>query len=157
MKNNCSEDRTNTIVLFDDWEQNQVVEDRLLIGDSSLYPFKKIIKQVLYPPFMMSVNIEIAKDAIEAYVIMSDSQEGLLELMVYCVESLMYYTLDRCDLEDEFYQHAEILFEEIVTMLTTTHKEYLPQFKVRLEELVMAASESRDLYDNRLEKMWQKI
>ena len=136
--------------------KNQIIEDNLLIGDSTLRPFKVIIKKVLYPEFN-DQKLSLVEDAINAYQIMGGSREGLLELMVYAAECAVYYILDVCDIEPEFYECTVNRLDIVIHQLSTTDNKLLIQFKPRLEVLIGIARGDGYGYGDRIQIMWKSV
>ena len=134
--------------------KNQIVEDNVLIGGPTLKPFKMIIKKVLYPEFD-DQKLSLVEDALEGYQIMGGSQEGVLELSVYAVECAVYYILDMCDIEPEFYEYTVNKFDTVIQLLSTIDKKLLMQFKPRLEILIGIARGDEYGYGDQIQAKWK--
>lgn len=135
---------------------NPIIENHLFIGAQSLRSFKKMIKRLLFPDWLCAVDIETAKEIINAHNDMGGDYEGTLELKIYSLECLILYTLNMYDLEDNLFEAAEDMFEEVLHLLTS-RQEFVSKFKPRLEQLVMLAKKNYDCYEDNLEILWDKV
>lgn len=68
----------------------------------------------MYPSDFSAIKFELFNDIIDAYQSMGGDKEGMLELKVYGLESLIHYTLDTYDLEDELYFIAKEMLDSII-------------------------------------------
>lgn len=128
-------EKTNSVENLD--FTNDIVEQHFSLGDASLRPFKKIIKRVMYPADFSRVYFATYVDTIEAFNKMNGDNDGMVELSVYGLEALVYYTLDACDLEDELYFLAENLFEKVNDLVNdlTLEPQVKKTFLARLAKL----------------------
>jgi hypothetical protein len=114
---------------------------RFSIGDDILAPYKKIIKECLYPDIMNEpVRIHRAKRAISDYSKAIPVAKGEAELLTYFVECGNKFTLDYGDIDEDFYDSlVEIYGQAIKKVLTLPDHEQV-NFRKRLKKIMLSSN-----------------
>lgn len=141
------------------YEINEVVIDHLYIGQESLLSYKKIIQKSAYPPFGLSVSLEIAQDAIDAYTKSGGSLFNIIELSVFFIECGTYFSDDfGGDMGEDFYEVLENTFEATLKVLKSENNTTLfDAYKPRLKAIIKVAHESGWGYGGQLDDYWEDI
>lgn len=125
--------------LYDYSAQNRnFLHARFSAGADPLKPYKKIIGQALYPNIMKNdpVRIAEAKRAIADYKKAIGDQKGLLELMLFFVETGTEFTVEFGDMDENFYLAHELMFKKAVDLLLTFDEEIIDSYYNRFEKVV---------------------
>lgn len=101
-------------------------------NDEILAPYKKIIKNSLYPSFSNPISLSTGKAAISAYKKTTNDPDGTLELMMFYVECGNQFTVDLGDIDENFYCSLETMFEKILEILKTKQPDKKNQYLPRL-------------------------
>lgn len=111
---------------------------RFSTGTDPLKPYKKIVGHALYPNVMKNdpVRIADAKRAIADYKKAIGDQEGLLELMLFFVETGTEFTAEFGDMDENFYLAHERMFKKAVDLLLTFDEEIIDAYYSRFEKVV---------------------
>ncbi len=131
--------------LYDYSAQNRnFLHARFSTGADPLRPYKKLIVDALFPDAMKNKPVRIvdAKRAISDYKKAIGDQKGLLELMLFFVETGTAFTLDLGDMDESFYLALERMYEKTIELLLTFDEETIDAYYNRFEKLV---SSTRDI------------
>ncbi len=125
--------------LYDYSEQNRrFLHARFSLGDDPLKPYKKIIDDALFPDVMKNDPVRIAdgKKVISDYTKAIGNQKGILELMLYFVETGTAFTLDLGDMDENFYMSLERMYKKAIKLLLTLDEKTVDAYYPRFEKLV---------------------
>jgi len=122
-------------------ENGAFIEARLGLTKDPLVPFKKRVKDALYPDIVHGgpIRISAARKALRDYRRAVGDPEGVLDLMVHYVECGTRMTLDYGDIDEPFYDSLQSVFDDAVTKIETAPQEFADRFLPRLRLLVQSA------------------
>ena len=111
---------------------------RFSTGTDALKPFLKIIEDALYPDVYKNkpIKIAMAKKAIRDYTKAAGEPEGILELMLFFVETGTEFTLNFGDIDEGFYLALERMYDKALHLVLTMDKETIEEYYDRFEDLV---------------------
>jgi hypothetical protein len=115
---------------------------RFSIGANPQKPYKKIIKESLYPEVMSKKPIRIspAKQAISAYAKAVGDAKGTAELMVYFVECGNQCTLDYGDIDEPFYDALISMYGRALDKVLELPEEEQEPLRERLQRIMESSS-----------------
>ena len=115
---------------------------RFSIGANPQKPYKKVIKESLYPDVMSNKPIRIspAKRAINDYAKAVGDVNGVAELMVYFVESGNRCTLDYGDIDEPFYDALISMYGRALDKVLELPEEAQEPFRERLHRIMSSSS-----------------
>ncbi len=125
--------------LYDYSAQNRnFLHARFSTGADPLKPYKKIIDDALFPDVMKNDELRIAdaKRAISDYKKAIGDKKGLLELMLFFVETGTAFTAEFGDMDENFYLAHERMYKKAVDLLLTFDEETIDSYYNRFEKLV---------------------
>lgn len=113
---------------------------RYAVGDDVLGPYKKIIKECMYPD-VLSEEVEIirAKSAIEDYSKAVCDVKGQAELLIYFVECGNQFTLDNGDIDEEFYDTLVEVYGEAIKKVLAVPAHEQGDFRKRLKKIMLSS------------------
>lgn len=111
-------------------------------GTDALKPYLKIIEDALYPDVYKNkpIKISIAKKAISDYTKAAGEPAGILELMLFFVETGTEFTLNFGDIDEGFYYALERMYDKALHLVLTMDKETIDEYYDRFEDLVTSTS-----------------
>jgi len=111
---------------------------RFSTGSESLKPYLKIIDEALYPDIYKSKPVQIAKakKAVSDYTKAAGDPRGILELMVFFVETGTKFTVNCGDMYGEFYAALEQMYGKALDLLLTMDEETIAEYYNRFEDIV---------------------
>jgi hypothetical protein len=129
---------------------------RFSTGNDSLKPYLKIIDDALYPDIYKNKPVQIAKakKAISDYTKATGETKGILELMVFFVETGTKFTVNCGDMYEEFYFALERMYDKALDLVLTMDEETIDEYYNRFEDLVTSTSDIGWGYHDTLEEMF---
>jgi len=117
------------------------IHARVLSPEETLYPYKAIIRESLYPDGTYDEPIQLtrAQKAISDYKKATKNARGTLELMVYYVECGTQCTVDFGDIDAWFYESLASMFRHVIHILQHSEQDTIDRFLPRLEAIVRQA------------------
>jgi len=111
---------------------------RFSIGANPQKPYKKVIKESLYPDVMSNKPIRIspAKKAISDYAKAVGDVNGVAELMVYFVECGNQCTLDYGDIDGPFYDALISMYDRALDRVLELPEQARQTFRERLYRIM---------------------
>ena len=108
-------------------------EARLQVGEEPLQSYKARIETAVFPdPYKkQTLKIKEARRAIAEYAKASDSEDGLLDLMLHFVECGTEFTANYGDINGKFYDSMITMFERFVEKLVKSSSEVKASFRER--------------------------
>jgi len=115
---------------------------RFSIGANPQKPYKKVIKESLYPDVMSNKPIRIspAKQAISDYAKAIGDVNGVAELMVYFVECGNQCTLDYGDIDEPFYDALISMYGRALDRVLKLPEQTQQSFRERLHRIMTSSS-----------------
>jgi hypothetical protein len=115
---------------------------RFRIGDDPLAPYRKTIDECMYPDVYTNKPIQIskAKKAISSYSKAISDPLGEIELMVFFVECGNNFTVDFGDIDADFYDALNLMYQRAIQEVLSLPEEQRRDFKERLEKIMTSAS-----------------
>ncbi|MFZ4856020.1 MAG: hypothetical protein ACOYL3_06450 [Desulfuromonadaceae bacterium] len=129
---------------------------RFASGIDALKPYLKIIDDALYPDIYKNKPVQIAKakKAIADYTKASGEPKGMLELMLFFVETGSKFTVNCGDMYEEFYLALERMYEKALDLLLTMDEETIDEYFNRFEDLVTLTKDVGWGYHDSLAEMF---
>jgi len=159
----ATSDRTALIGLISDMyalsSQNKAfLHARFSTGTDALKPYLKIIDEALYPDILRNKPVKIAKakKAINDYKKASGDPKGILELMVFFVETGTEFTVNFGDIDEDFYLSLERMFGQALDLLLSMDKETKEEYSERFAAIVVRASNIGWGYHDALDDLFHK-
>jgi hypothetical protein len=113
---------------------------RFSIGDDVLAPYKKIIKECMYPDIPNeSVRILRAKRAISDYSKAIRDTKGEAELLTYFVECGHKFTLYYGDIDEDFYDSLMEVYGQAIKKVLTLPDHEQGNFRERLKKIMLSS------------------
>ncbi|MCX5854811.1 MAG: hypothetical protein NTZ24_09670 [Deltaproteobacteria bacterium] len=114
---------------------------RFSIGDDALAPYKKIIKECLYPDILNEpVRIIRAKRAISDYSKAIPDAKGEAELLTCFVECGNRFTLDYGDIDEAFYDSLVEIYGQAIKKVLTLPDNEQGNFRKRLKKIMLSSN-----------------
>jgi len=115
---------------------------RFSIGANPQKPYKKMIKESLYPDVMSNKPIRIspARQAIGEYAKAVGDVNGVAELMVYFVECGNQCTVDYGDIDEPFYDALISMYGRALDKVLELPEEVQQSFQERLHRIMTSSS-----------------
>jgi len=131
---------------------------RFSTGMDALKPYLKIIDDTLYPDILRNKPIQIAKakKAISDYTKAAGEPKGILELMVFFVETGTEFTVNFGDIDEDFYLSLERMFSKALDLVLTMDKETIDEYYERFAAIVVRASNIGWGYGDALDEMFHE-
>lgn len=104
-------------------------------GNKQVQAFKEIIQESVYPKYpenFSSSGMAIAVRTFEAYKRSCCDQEGLIDLMLFFVECGTQFTLDYGDIDEDFYNLLEDVFEDTLILIKNSDTTILERYQGRI-------------------------
>jgi hypothetical protein len=122
-------------------DNKSFIHSRYSVGGETLEPYRSIISESLYPDVYKNkpIRLSIGKKAISDYFKATKDKAGQLELMVHYLETGNQFTVDFCDIDEQFYSSLESMFERTLTELRKQSTDVQEKYVSRLEEVVSSA------------------
>lgn len=129
---------------------------RFSTGADALKPYLKIIEDTLYPDIYRNKPVQIAKakKAISDYTKAAGEPRGILELMVFFVETGTEFTVNFGDIDEGFYLAMERMFDKALDKVLAMDKETIDEYYERFAAIVVLASNIGWGYHDALEEMF---
>jgi len=115
---------------------------RFGVGEDPLDPYKKIIRECMYPNVDCGKPIQIAeaKGAIRSYVKAVPDPFGEAELMTFFVECGNSFTVEYGDIDEDFYDAMNLMYKRAIKKVLSLPAEQRGQFRERLKEIMTSSS-----------------
>jgi hypothetical protein len=114
---------------------------RFSIGDDVLAPYKRIIKECMYPDILNEpVRIHRAKLAIRDYSKAIRDTKGEAELLTYFVECGHKFTLDYGDIDEDFYDSLMEVYGQAIKKVLTLPDHEQDNFRKRLKKIMLSSN-----------------
>ncbi|RJQ54007.1 MAG: hypothetical protein C4530_17315 [Desulfobacteraceae bacterium] len=112
------------------------------MGSDPLAPYKNIIDDCMYPDIYSKKPIQIskAKKAISNYSKAVGDPVGEVELMVFFVERGNSFTLNFGDMDEDFYDALNRMYQRVIKKVLYLPQEYKKTFQKRLKNILMSSS-----------------
>lgn len=159
MKKNKSkitwQDVKNTLIKKDNGELIKLIRDLYSLNDKNkafiharysfidpLTPYKAIISKSLYPDPMRNEPLKLGagRKAISEYKKAVGDPIGVLELSIYYIEYGHKFTLEYGDIDEQFYDSLESMFDRVLKMLTQFDQTIIDKYFPRLLSLTEEVS-----------------
>ena len=123
-------------------ENKTFLNTRFSVGEDQLGSYKKVIDQCLYPDVFSNKPIQVAKakKAISSYSKALGDDLGQAELMVFFVECGNNLTLDIGDINEEFYDALNNMYQRAIDKVLSLHEKQQNKFKQRLKTIMISSS-----------------
>ena len=123
-------------------ENKTFLHSRFGVGDNPLGPYKKIIKDCMYPDIYSNKPIQIskAKKTISNYSKAAGDPAGEAELMTYFVECGNKFTVEFEDIDGPFYDALHLMYRQTINKVLNLSKEQQGDFKKRLKAIMDSSS-----------------
>jgi hypothetical protein len=114
---------------------------RYAAGDDVLGPYKKIIKECMYPDVLNEpVRIPRAKRAISDYSKAIRDGKGEAELLTYFVECGHKFTLNYGDVDEDFYDSLMEVYGQAINKVLTLPDHEQGDFRKRLKKIMLSSN-----------------
>ncbi|MFH1624429.1 MAG: hypothetical protein ABID54_04650 [Pseudomonadota bacterium] len=121
-------------------ENQAFLHARFGIGDDPLVPYKKTIDACMYPDIYGPIEISQAQRAISNYSKAIGAPLGETELMIFFVECGNRFTLDFGDIDEEFYDALNHMYQRAIQNVLSLPEEQRGGFQERLEKIMTSSS-----------------
>ena len=123
-------------------DNKNFLHTRFSLGEDPLCPYKKIIKDCLYPDAMHDKPLSIAKakQAVSQYGKAIGETKGLVELMIYFVECGNRFTVDYGDINEDFYLALVRMYDKAIDTLFSLHEDTIQVYQHRFKEIMESSS-----------------
>ncbi|OPY14490.1 MAG: hypothetical protein A4E66_00376 [Syntrophus sp. PtaB.Bin001] len=123
-------------------ENQAFLHARFTIGSDTLAPYKKTIRDCMYPDIDKNRPIEIskAKKAISNYTKAVGNLAGEAELMTFFVECGNRFTLDYGDINEAFYDALNLMYRHAIDKVLSLPAEKQKEFQDRLKAIMTSSS-----------------
>lgn len=113
------------------------VEARLAVSDP-LAEYKRRIDDALYPDIFSNKSLRVgaARKAVAEYKKATGNPSGVLELMIYYVECGTAFTAEYGDVDEQFYDSLESMYDRFLIALEKTSPATKAAFRERAEGVV---------------------
>jgi hypothetical protein len=114
---------------------------RFSIGDDPISPYKKVIKECMFPDVMKNKPIQIstAKKRISEYSKAVGDAKGEAELMTYFVERGNRFTVEFGDMDEGFYDALLRMYERAIKKVLSLPEEEQRGFRERLRTITVTS------------------
>ena len=114
---------------------------RFSVGDDLISPYKKIVGNSMHPDIFKDepVKISRAKKAISDYSKATGDEIGIIDIMIFFVESGNNYTLQIGDIDQEFYNSLCSMYAKAVENVISLPEGEQEEFRERLR-MIMESS-----------------
>lgn len=128
-------------------------------GKGVLEAIRRVVLEEFYPPRgEPPLRLKVARRAIRDYERATGDRRGVLELLVYFVETGNRFTLQFGDIHEEFYWELLKAFKEVVQRLSgPSGSRWRGEFRPRLEKVVRSAHGIGWGYGDGLEEMLEEL
>jgi len=129
---------------------------RFSIGEEALKPFKKIIEDTLHPDMYSHKPFQIAKakKSISDYTKAAGEPRGILELMVFFVETGTAFSANRDYMDGLLYIALLRMYDKAIDLVHTMDEETIDEYFCRFEHLVTSTCNIGCGYHDALEEMF---
>ena len=129
---------------------------RFSTGEEGLKSFKKIIEDNLYPDIYRNKPVQIgkAKKAISDYTKAAGEPKGILELMVFFVETGTEFTVNTGGMDGVLYLALVRMYDKALDLVLTMDEETIDEYYNRFEDLVTSTCNIGWGYHDALEEMF---
>jgi len=123
-------------------DNKNFLHTRFSLGEDPLRPYKKIIKDCLYPDVMHDKPLRIAqaKKAVSQYEKAIGETKGLVELMLYFVECGNRFTVDYGDINEDFYLALVRMYDKTIDTLFSLDEDTIQVYQSRFSEIMESSS-----------------
>jgi hypothetical protein len=124
-------------------ENQAFLHARFTIGSDTLAPYKKTIRDCMYPDIFSKKPIDIAKakKAISNYSKAVGNLAGEAELLTFFVECGNRFTLDHGDINEAFYDALNRMYRRAIDKVLRLPAEQQEEFQDRLEAIMTSSSD----------------
>jgi len=120
-------------------ENKNFIHARYSITGDPLKPYKILIEQSIYPDFNKPLKLSVGRKAISDYKKAIGDPIGILELMVFYIECGNRFTVDYADIDEQFYNSVESMFDKVIKILNKSKQDIIDKFLPRLRAIVKNA------------------
>jgi len=123
-------------------ENKNFLHARFNGGIASIKKYKKIIYDSLYLDVLDDSNnfdFDKADKAINTYAKATNDNEGIIDLMIYYVESGNRFTLEYGDINEAFYDALVEMYEKAIKAVCKLPNNKQDPFRKRLEKIMKSA------------------
>ena len=115
---------------------------RFSLGEDPLAPYKKTIRDSMYPDVMKDKPVQIAKAkrAISDYSQAVGDPVGEAELMILFVECGNSFTVEYGDIDEDFYNALTLMYRRTIEKVLSLAEGQHGAFKERLREIMESSS-----------------
>lgn len=123
-------------------ENQAFLAARFSLGEDPLAPYKKVIRDCMYPDVLKDKPIQIAraKRAISDYSKAVGDPVGEAELMTFFSECGNRYTVEFGDIDEGFYVALNLMYRRAIEKVLSLPVEQRGDFRERLEEIMTSSS-----------------
>jgi hypothetical protein len=124
-------------------KQNQAfLAARFSLGEDPLAPYKKTIRDCMYPDVMKDKPVQIAKakKAISDYSKAVGDPAGEAELMTFFVECGNSFTVEYGDIDEDFYNALNLMYRRTIEKVPSLPEDQENGFKERLRAIMESSS-----------------
>ena len=123
-------------------ENQAFLAARLSLGEDPLAPYKKTIRNCMYPDVMTDKPVQIAKAkrAISDYSKAVGDPVGEAELMTLFVECGNSFTVEYGDIDEDFYNALNLMYRRTLEKVLSLAEGQHGVFKERLREIMESSS-----------------
>jgi hypothetical protein len=113
---------------------------RFSVGDDILAPYKKIIRECMYPDISNEpVRINLARQAVSDYSKAISDAKGEAELLIHLVECGHKFTLDYGDIDGDFYDSLLEVYGQAIKKVLTLPDHEQGIFRKRLKKIMLSS------------------
>lgn len=141
------------------FESNETLNANLLIGSEKLIAYKKAIMKLIYSKCTELSSLESAMDIIDNYKEDGGSVSNIMELNVFLLECATHLLVDfgqDVDIEEDFYDVLEGLFEVALKQLKVGSSDLFKSYALRLREIIVIAQDAELDYGDQLQDCWEE-
>lgn len=119
-------------------ENRNFLQARMMPGPDSAKPFKKRIREALYPDLFGEDNYDLAmaKRTIREFSQASSDDEAIADLMIYAVECGNRFTLDCGDIDEDFYDGLIEIYADVIKKVLQLPKDDRSIYRKRLGKIM---------------------
>lgn len=122
-------------------ENKRFLESRCIPSPDRLTPYKEIISDAVFPDMYSNkpIRLSVGKKAISDYKKATHDPVGVIELMVYFLESGTGFTVAYGDIDGPFYSSIGSMMKSIIDALLKSGPDVQDMFIPRLKQVVLDA------------------
>lgn len=137
-------------------QNNTFLHARFSTGSDALKPYLKIIEDTLYPDIYRNKPLQIAKakKAISDYTKAAGEPKGILELMLFFVETGTAFTVNYGDMDGVLYPALVRMYDKALNLVLSMDEETIDEYYNRFDDLVTSTCNIGWGYHDALEEMF---